>query len=104
MPGFGTGTERIPCEKCGAVHVVSYVDYPGDHENSLIRCLVEGCGGIVIETRSTRSYLEAKLKDAPASKKGRKPNKRAKSADAKPKRRKDRNQLAKQVVDIATDD
>lgn len=62
MVSFQTGTDEIACEKCGAVHLVSYRDYP-EKDRSLIHCKVPGCEGIVIETRSTIEYLSAKLKD-----------------------------------------
>ena len=43
------------------MHLVRYRDYP-ERDSSLILCEVMR-GGVVIETKSTREYLEAKLKD-----------------------------------------
>jgi hypothetical protein len=60
MPPFAKGEDPINCEKCGQLHIVSYIDYP-EKDRSEISCLVPGCGGIVIKGRSTREYISARL-------------------------------------------
>jgi len=61
--GFGaTGTSDIACQKCGAVHVVEWIDRP-DRDRSKVVCEVPGCDGIVIETKTSRDWGPACLKE-----------------------------------------
>ncbi len=65
MALFDSGETDMPCEKCGAIHVVTWKDYP-EKDKSLIECEKPGCDGIVIECRGTREYWRARLKDSDA--------------------------------------
>lgn len=61
MATWEDGKSDMPCQTCGAVHVVQWKDYP-ERDKGVVTCLVPGCDGIVKKWKGTRDYGPAALK------------------------------------------
>ncbi len=57
---FASGNMILKCQACGQAHRVFYTDFP-EKDSSRIDCLVEGCGGLVIEAKGTRDWQSAEI-------------------------------------------
>lgn len=55
------GTEERACERCGAVNVISFTDYPQRNRGEL-SCAC--CGAVLFKWRGTRDYHTATLKSS----------------------------------------